>query len=132
MIKKLQSIMGLNQIITIVSIAMVLYHLVNSFFILGETFEIQNHHLAFSFILVFLVGLQKHKKYKPLQAVFLVLGILATGYVFFFYDDLLWRMGFPNISDLFIGAILIILCLAASLTLLDFNLIVFSVLLLFA
>ena len=84
----IQSIARLDGFITIVAMAMVVYQLLISFYLVGTPEQIQNYHLAFAFVLVFLTGIQKSRKLWWLKLLFVVLSLVATGYIQLFYHDL--------------------------------------------
>ncbi len=106
-----RSWLKLSTIMSIVAIIMVIYHLLSTFYLFVEPWEHQNIHLLFGFVLVFLAAIQKGKKRLSLGWLFIVLALIATGYVGIFYHDLEARVGFPTGADVVIGVILILLCL---------------------
>ena len=99
--------------ISVVAIAMSLYHLIyTQYMIVGPT-EHVNIHYAFGFTLVFLLMLKKRRRLWGLILVPIVLTLVGTGYVQYFYNDLAWRAGSPTMPDLVMGTILVILALVA-------------------
>ncbi len=102
-------------IIAVVGIVMITYHMTSTQYVLVSTLEHQNIHLAFALTLVFLVALRgSRKRWRPLLLTFLLLSLVATGYIHLFFNDLLYRMSFPTVPDVIIGTILIILVLEAT------------------
>ncbi|UCF57436.1 MAG: TRAP transporter fused permease subunit [Deltaproteobacteria bacterium] len=94
--------------ITLVAMAMVVYHLISTQYLLLGPIEHQNTHLGFSLILVFLSSLKKSRRLWPLTLAFLLCAVLAVTYIQVFYIDLENRMEFPMVWDLVIGALLIV------------------------
>lgn len=100
--------------IAVVAIAMVIYHLISTQYLVVSSLEHQNIHLGFTLIFVFLFAMQGYKKRLwPLflLATFIVFSVIAIGYIHIFHDELIERIGFPISSDVFIGTILVILVL---------------------
>lgn len=101
-------------VIIAVSVAMALYHLVSTQYLLQDPIMHQNTHLAFALVLVFLVALTgKRRRPWPLTLFLILLAIVSTGYIRFFYGALQLRLGVPTIPDMIIGIILVILVIEA-------------------
>lgn len=84
--------------IAVVAIAMVIYHLISTQYLVVSSLEHQNIHLGFTLIFVFLFAMQGYKKRLwPLflLATFIVFSVIAIGYIHIFHDELIERIGFP-------------------------------------
>lgn len=100
--------------VTVVGVIGALYHLISTQYLFQTFLEHQNNHFAFSLVLVFLVSLEKNPKRWPFFLVLILLGLVATGYVKIFFEDLQGRIGFPTNMDMVIGILLVIVALEAS------------------
>ncbi|MBW1766886.1 MAG: TRAP transporter fused permease subunit [Deltaproteobacteria bacterium] len=100
--------------VTFVGVIGALYHLISTQYLFQTFLEHQNNHFAFSLVLVFLVSLKKNPKRWPIYLVLILLGLVATGYVKIFFEDLQGRIGFPTNMDMVIGILLVIIALEAS------------------
>lgn len=107
----------LDIMIMIIAIGGALYHVVATQYLFYSSIEHQNTHLAFALILTLLATLKKKKRHRIVSAVPILLAIAATiaatGYVLIFYEDLTTRAGFPSVTDVVIGCILVFLALEA-------------------
>lgn len=103
---------ALNTVISVIAVMMALYHLVMTQYFLELPVLWQNTHLAFAFVVVFLVSLkQGRSRWWPLPIVLLLLSLVVTTYVKIEYDRLSEYIGWPTLPDTIIGTILIILAL---------------------
>jgi TRAP-type uncharacterized transport system fused permease subunit len=100
--------------IAVVAVAMTLYHLVFSQYILQTPVEHRNTHYSFALVLVFLISIHESKKRVWLPLSFLLLGLIATIYVKIYYDELQLRAGLPTDFDLVIGTLLLIIGMEAT------------------
>jgi len=97
----------------VVAIAMTLYHLAyTQYLIVGPT-EHVNIHYAFGFTLIFLLAIRKRPKRWWLMLLLVLLVWAGTGYIAYFLEDLQFRVGYPTPPDLVIGTMLVILALIA-------------------
>ncbi len=104
----------LDVAIVVVAVFMVLYQLINTQYMLLEPLKHSNMHLFLALVITFLAVLRNTRKRWPLMLLLALLGIVSTGYVGLFFDDLKMRSLFNTPLDLAIGIILIILCLEAT------------------
>lgn len=75
----------------------------------------QDTHLGLALLLVFLTTLKKDKKYWPLVLPLILLSIIATGYIWFNYEELALRQGqLLTPVQITIGCILIFLVLEST------------------
>lgn len=93
---------------------MVVYHLIYTRTLITGPIEHQNIHLVFALFLVFLRSLQKNTKSWPLILLLILLSLVTTGYVHYFYNDLESRMGLPTRIDIIIGIILLFVSFEAT------------------
>jgi len=100
----------------VVGFAMFLFHMVSTQYLFTGGFEIQDIHLAFTLILVFLGTLARSRDswYRYMQVLLVVLSLAATGYVFFNIGHLEEVVGFPEPLDVFIGVLIIMLVIEAT------------------
>ncbi len=103
-----------NVVIAVVGIAMVLYQLINTQYIIQDFVLNKNTHLGFALILVFLATLRQSSKRRWLWLALALLALGATGYVHLFYMDLVARKGFSSTSDVVLALIIMILTLEAT------------------
>ncbi len=104
----------LNVAIAVVAIAMVLYHLISTQYLLQPTVLFKNTHLGFAFLLVFLVSIRKSPKRWWLWLVLALAALTVTGYIQVYYMDLLRRAGINTVGDMVLAVVLVILCLEAT------------------
>lgn len=112
-VEKVQSVDKLDLILTGFCVAMGLYHMLSTQKILYSPTLHQNTHLFFALSVVFLGLMKESRRLRPVYTAFLLLSMVATGYIFFMFDDLQWRQGSPNTPDLIIGIILLVLIFEA-------------------
>ena len=99
--------------IAVVAIAMSIYHLSFTQYLIVGAVEHVNIHYSFAFTLVFLIAVIKRPRLWWLWLAAILLLLVGTGYVGYFMDDLQFRAGHPITPDLVIGTILVILALVA-------------------
>lgn len=97
----------------VIGMSMVLYHMISSQHLFFGSYEHQTIHLAFLLTLTFLQTMRKYAKpwVWAVQTVLIVLGLIATGYVFFNMSHLEEVIGYPTALDLVIGIVLMVLVL---------------------
>ncbi|MFC2002978.1 TRAP transporter permease [Chloroflexota bacterium] len=105
--------LGRPQLLTIVAVAMIAYHLISTQELLVLPLLHQNLHLLFACVILFL-SMATGKRKTWLSYLGIVSAIICAVYVHIFYSDIELRYGFPNTPDFIIGVILIILCLWAT------------------
>jgi len=105
-----------NAVIVAIALAMVLYHMVSTQVLLQGTVDHNTTHLGFALILVFLTVLEtsRQKPWFIFSIALVVLSLLATGYIWFFSEELQLRAWFSTTPDLIVGAVLILLVLEAT------------------
>lgn len=102
----------LEIVIAVVAIAMAVYHLIMTRYLLETPQLWQNTHLAFGLVIAFLVSMrQMSKRWWPLAVAFILLSLVATVYVKINFEHLQFYQGWPTTSDVIIGVILIIVVL---------------------
>ena len=99
--------------VAIVAIAMSIYHLSYTQYLIVGAVEHVNIHYAFGFTLIFLLAIRKRPRLWWLMLSLIVLLLVGIGYVGIFQDDIQFRVGHPITPDLVIGTILVILALVA-------------------
>lgn len=110
--KKILSLINVETTILIVGVAMALYHLVSSQYLIVGGFKHQNVHLGFAFLLVFFIDSKDRTRKSKLFTYFaILLSLVSIFYVGVFYDALELRAMFNTDIDLVIGIILIFLVL---------------------
>ena len=100
--------------IAVVSVGMCVYHLASAVHLLQSPLELQNTHLFFALVLVFLTLLKRQRRLWPLVLTSLLATIVSLGYVQFFFAELEMRAGIPTTADMIIGAIIIALVFLAT------------------
>lgn len=113
LVERFRTPVKLELILTGFCVAMGLYHLLSTQKILYSPTLHQNTHLFFALSVVFLDLVKKSRRLWPICVVFLLLSIVSTGYIFFAFDNLQWRLGSPNTPDLIIGIILLVVIFEA-------------------
>ena len=110
--KKFLSLININNAILIVGVAMALYHLISSQYLIVGGYKHQNVHLFFALLLVILIDYRDGpRRSKIFSSIAILLSIVCTFYVGIFHDDLELRAMFNTKIDLIIGVVLIILVL---------------------
>lgn len=108
----------LDRAITLLSVAMAVFHIVNAQFFLFPPFENQNIHLFFGLVLIFL-GMARRQPGRTAWCAYItlaVLAVIATGYIQLQMDQLQVSAGVLRWRDTIIGLLLIVLALEASRT----------------
>lgn len=105
-----------DTVLLIGGLAMLLYHMVATQYLMFGEYEHQNIHLAFTLGLLFIDGARRAAtRWGAVICVILALaGIAATGYVFFNMDHLEEVLGYPERLDMFVGIVLMILVIEAT------------------
>ncbi len=112
----------MSRLVYVVAFAMGAFQLYSSIVRVLDPVILQNLHLMFSLVLIFLTGINKAAKAgkKPfwmlLPAAMLVLALIGTLYVHINYFEMVYRVGRSSQLDLLIGAILIVVVLEATRT----------------
>jgi len=108
----------LGNLITLVCIAMGLFHLYTAFFGVLTAMWQRTIHLGFAIVICFLMIMEKTDKkwLKPFCALFC---LAAVGFVLYFllgFEGIVARYGRPNRTDLIVGGTIIVLVLLFTLT----------------
>jgi len=112
-LQRIKSLNKLDLAIMVMGMAMVLYHLVYVRWMWQGPIEHQAFHLLFGLVIVYLIALKKYKKHWPWLFLLLLVSIITTGYIKYFYPELEERMGMPTTPDLIIGILLLVVCFVA-------------------
>lgn len=104
----------LDVLVTVIAVAMGIYHLTYTQYLLQGAIEHQNTHLIFSLMLVFLTTLQRNKRHWLFILVLILLSLASTAYVSIFCTQLQLRAGFPITADIIVGIVLVAVVLEAS------------------
>lgn len=116
--EKISTIIGKS--IFYIAVAMALFQLYNSIFPGIDPVALQNMHLMFSFVIIFLGVIKKEllndkSKYRVLYSIaILILALGATLYVQFNHTEMVLRVGQATKMDLIIGVILLIVTIDAT------------------
>lgn len=106
-------------IVTILGVAMSLFHLYSGIMGSQTAMYQRSIHLGFALSLTFLVcpamkGKAKNKVILIYDLVLVILSFIANGYILLYYEEIsLTRMGIPNALDVAMGVILLLLVLEA-------------------
>lgn len=111
---KVKSLGWLQTIVIVWAVLMIIYQVSGAFYLLVDQLENQNFHLAFSLVLVALIGWRKSARFWPLRLASIILALGVAAYIQINYQELFYRLGFNNTLDTIVGATLIILVLVAS------------------
>ncbi len=93
--------------IRVVGVSFAIYQIISVVVLLQPFSAHLNTHLTFALTLIFLSLMRKSKRQQPILWLLLLLALISTGYLRFFHDELILRMGFPNTLDLVMGILLI-------------------------
>ncbi|SFH72445.1 TRAP transporter, 4TM/12TM fusion protein [Tindallia magadiensis] len=109
---------GMSVFVSVLAIAISLYHLYTAYFGTLVTLKHRSLHVAMILALAYLLY-PAHKrasrqKLSWYDAIFAVLAVSVTVYIFYDYLGIVHRAGIPNQADLFFGAVLVILVLEAA------------------
>ena len=102
---------ALNWVIVFLSLVMVVYHFVYVRVLILPPNLHANVHLGFGLVLTYLIMIRRNPKWWYLKLVLVLLSLVCILYIHFNYHGLLMRLSFNTAPDLFIGAMLVILCL---------------------
>lgn len=105
--------------ITIIALMASIYHIISTQWVIVSLDQHKIIHITFGLIIVYLLSLQKADGkailYKKVTSVtLLLLGVLASAYLFINYEDISNRLGLPTTEDTFLGTILVLLVLEAT------------------
>jgi len=105
----------LDILIAITGVAMVVYHLIYSQYLLQGPKEHWITHLGLALLLTFLLSMRRRSKFWPIKLVMVLTTICLSFYLWVCYPRLeIYGMLQANYLDLLVGAILIFLCLEAT------------------
>lgn len=112
-VRKMTGVLGL--LITVVAISMSAFHLWTASFGILLAMKQRATHLLFVFLLGFLlypISKKSNKTKIPFyDFIFTGAGVAVTGYILYFYEDLVRRGGRPTDIDIFMGILAILLVL---------------------
>jgi TRAP transporter 4TM/12TM fusion protein len=97
---------------TLVAVAMALYHLANVYYSVVGTIEHRMIHLVFALALIFL-GAAKAGRGRWFWWLLIAATLFAVGYLWFNLERLLFNMGFPNHLDVVVGFAVLFIVFAA-------------------
>jgi TRAP transporter 4TM/12TM fusion protein len=92
-----------------VAVVLVLYTLATTYFGFHTATEYVNTHLAFVLLIVGLDSIRRYPKLWPVWILFIVMAVVACGYVHINLEALQMRGGYPTGPDMVIGVMLIVL-----------------------
>ncbi len=103
-------------LLTLTAVGMVIYHLFTVYGVVLGSFEHQNLHLAFLFLIIFLDRLMvaKTAPAKITQGLLITLAIGVTLYVGLNLTRLEEDIGFPELTDVIVGIVAIGICIEAT------------------
>lgn len=110
----------LKKLIYIISFAMAIFQLYASTVRTITPTLLQNMHIAFAYVIIFLTAIQKASDTtigrisKIIHLVLLAAAVAATAYIHINYENLILNVGMAEPVDIFIGFILIIVTLEAT------------------
>lgn len=101
----------LEWLFIVVGLGMFGYHMFSTQYMLVGSYEHQDIHLGFLFVLTFLNTMRKYKKgwVWGLNTLLIVVSVIATAYVFLNMTHLEEVIGYPEPVDMIIGVLLILL-----------------------
>ena len=111
---------ALKWMMFVIAICMGLFQIYNSIYRNMDPIKLQNMHLMFSLVLIFMGGIKKACDkgkswlFIAIPSVMLVLSLIGTIYIQVNYDQMIMRVGRSTQLDLVIGAILIIVTLEST------------------
>ncbi|RQD70989.1 MAG: TRAP transporter permease [Tindallia sp. MSAO_Bac2] len=109
---------GMSLFVSILAIAISLYHLYTAYFGTLVTLKHRSLHVAMILALAYLLypayKKSSRKKLAWYDGVCALLAISVTVYIFYDYLGIVHRAGIPNQTDLFFGAVLVLLVLEAA------------------
>lgn len=105
----------IDMAIAMVGVAMAIFHLMSTQYLILGGIEFQNAHLGFALLLTLLVAFKNRgRKARLLTIAFLILSVACITYVGILFEDLEIRAGFNTFLDLVVGVIIVILVLEAT------------------
>ena len=105
----------IDKAIATMGVAMALFHLISSQYLILGGIEFQNAHLGFALVLIFLTASKGKVKWGRLLTVaFLILSVACILYVGVLFEDLEIRAELNTSLDLVVGVVIIILVLEAT------------------
>ena len=100
-------------LIGILSIVMVIYHLINTQYLIFPSDLSKILHLGFALMITFL-STDRGKNKSLISGILIICSIIVTLYYIYFYESLITRIGIPELSDIVIAIILIVVVLEAT------------------
>jgi TRAP transporter 4TM/12TM fusion protein len=102
--------------LVVVGLCMVFYHMASTQYMIFGSYEHQDVHLGFALVLIFLRSAINAGSLSGrfISLALVALSLLCTGYIKFFIYHLEEVIGFPELIDMVIGIILIVLVLEAT------------------
>jgi TRAP transporter 4TM/12TM fusion protein len=101
--------------IAIVGVAMAMYHLISTQYLIFGGYEHQNAHLGFALVLIFLVAIKEGgKKTRLIMPVLIALSLACVVYVGMNVEALQLRVWFNTTLDLVVGVLIVILVIEAT------------------
>ena len=108
-LKNILSSKTLDISIVVIALVMCLYHFASAFHLWQTPIEHQDTHLIFAFLLVYLTQIKKSKKrWWPLLLGFLLMGLISTGYIWWYHDILQETYTVPTTIEVIIGILLVV------------------------
>jgi len=104
----------MGNVIKILCISMILYQLIATQILIMSPTEHQNLHLILSLLIVFLTTFNQYRKTWILTVILIIISLITTGYIFYYFSALEQRMGVPTTADIIIGIMLLVVCWEAS------------------
>lgn len=107
--RKILSLKTLDIAIVVIALAMSLYHFASAFHLWQTSIEHQDTHLFLAFLLVYLTQMKSSKKrWWPLLLGFLLMGLVSTGYIWWYHDILQETYTIPTTIEIIIGIMLVV------------------------
>lgn len=107
--RKILSLKTLDIAIVVIALAMSLYHFASAFHLWQTSIEHQDTHLFLAFLLVYLTQMRSSKKrWWPLLLGFLLMGLVSTGYIWWYHDILQETYTIPTTIEIIIGIMLVV------------------------
>jgi len=106
----------LDKALVAIAVAMVLYHLISTQYMLHGSYEHQDFHLGFALLMIFFNSARRSttRLFKWLFLLAAALSLVSTGYIRIFMRHLEEAMGYPEFMDVAIGVLLLILVIEAT------------------
>ena len=107
--KRILSLKTLDIAIVVIALAMSLYHFASAFHLWQTPIEHQDTHLFLAFLLVYLGQIRTSKKrWWPLLLGLLLMGLVSTGYIWWYHDILQETYTVPTTIEIIIGILLVV------------------------